>query len=167
MTAARPDPEHPRPRGDAAVFERAFAGAPDLAHLSPAARRVLAMSAALFHQRGAAATSVRDITSACGLSPGALYKHFASKDDVLYELVRHGHERLERRIDAALAGAPDDAVRRTTAFVHAYVAGHLAQPELAQVVRREYLHLSAARHREIVRRRRALRGRLAALLRAG
>jgi AcrR family transcriptional regulator len=154
-------------RADADVFARAFADEPDLSELSFAARRVLAHSAALFYRHGAAATSVRDITRACGLTPGALYSHFASKDDVLYVLVRHGHERLERRLETALAGVGRDPVRRTAAFVHAYVMGHLVQPELAQMVRREYLHLSPARHDEIVQRRRALRARLAELLRAG
>jgi AcrR family transcriptional regulator len=156
------------PRGDAAVFERAFATAPDLDGLSAAARRVLAMSAALFYRQGAAGTSIRDITKACGLSPGALYNHFASKDDVLYRLVEHGHERLERRIAAALADVdPTDPAARTAAFVHAYVMGHLVHPELAQVVRREYLHLSPARYRRVVTRRRRLRRRLTELLRAG
>lgn len=150
------------------TFARAFDGDPDLAHLSSAARRILAVSAALFQERGAAATSVRDITRACGLTPGALYNHFASRDDVLYELVRHGHARLERRVQRALAEVGStDPVERFAAFVGAYVTGHLVQPDLAQVVRREYLHLSPPRRAEIVQRRRAMRARLARLLREG
>ena len=97
---------------------------------------------------GAVATSVRDITGACGLSPGALYRHFASKDDMLYALVRHGHARLEQRVGH---GAGRAAGRRRRGRAHAapsssaYVLGHLVSPELAQVVRREYLHLSERR----------------------
>jgi AcrR family transcriptional regulator len=154
-------------RGDPAIFEREFADAADLAHLSYAARRVLAMSAALFYRQGAAGTSIRDITTACGLSPGALYNHFASKDDLLYELVRHGHRALENRIGAGLRDGPDEPVARTAAFVRAYVMGHLVHPELAQVVRREYLHLSAERYAAIVRDRRQLRAQLSRLLRQG
>jgi hypothetical protein len=45
--------------------------------------------------------------------------------------------------------------------------GHLAHPELAQVVRREYLHLSRARYEDIVRRRRMLRLELTELLEVG
>jgi AcrR family transcriptional regulator len=149
------------------VFESAFATAPDLAHLTYAARRVLTMSASLFYRQGAAGTSIRDITRACGLSPGALYNHFASKDDLLYVLVRHGHDALEQRIATSVATADDDAVGRTAAFVRAYVMGHLVHPELAQLVRREYLHLSPARYEEIVHRRRGLRERLSELLREG
>lgn len=155
------------PRGDPRVFERAFADAPDLAQLTYAARRVLATSASLFFRNGAAATSIRDITRACGLSPGALYKHFASKDDLLYVLVQHGHASLERRIADALDDAADAPLPQTSAFVRAYVMGHLVNPELAQVVRREYLHLSEDRYAGIVRRRRQLRQRLSDLLRRG
>src|SRR5579875_1022307 len=92
-----------RVRGAPEVFEREFAAAPDLDDLSYSARRVLAMSATLFYRNGAAATSIRDITRACGLTPGALYNHFASKDDVLFRLVQHGHDALERRIADGLA----------------------------------------------------------------
>jgi TetR/AcrR family transcriptional regulator, cholesterol catabolism regulator len=154
-------------RGVSRVLEQAFADAPDLAGLSAPARRVLAMSAALFYRQGAAGTSIRDITRACGLSPGALYNHFASKDDVLYAVVQHGHQALERRIAAALTESADDPVARTSAFVRAYVMGHLVHPELAQVVRREYLHLSPERYDKIVRRRRRLRQRLRGLLADG
>jgi len=150
------------------TFAAAFDGDEDLAHLTPGARRVLAVAAALFFERGAAATSVRDITRACGLSPGALYNHFASRDDVLFELVRHGHARLERRVDAALAAADgQDPVIRFAAFVAAYVTGHLRHPELAQVVRREYLHLDPARRDAVVARRRRMRGLVTRLLRDG
>jgi TetR/AcrR family transcriptional regulator, cholesterol catabolism regulator len=154
-------------RGDPSVFDRAFADAPDLAHLSYAARRVLAMSASLFYRHGAAGTSIRDITRACGVTPGAFYNHYASKDDVLHVLVGHGHDALEQRIARALAAADDDPVARTAAFVRAYVMGHLVHPELAQLVRREYLHLSPDRYHETVRRRRVLRQRLSELLRDG
>jgi AcrR family transcriptional regulator len=144
-----------------------FADAPDLAHLTWAARRMLATAAALFYRQGAAATSIRDITKACGLSPGALYKHFAGKDDVLDVLVVHGHVALEGRIAASLDGLAEEPTVRTKAFVHAYVMGHLEHPELAQVIRREYLHLPEPQYQAIVQRRRQLRDSLSALLRTG
>ncbi len=139
------------------VFHAAFSDQPDLEALSAAALRVLASSAALFYQHGAANTSVRDLTKACGLSPGALYNHFPSRDELLFTIVRHGHDRMQRRIDAALALAANDPVARLRAYVGAYVTGHVDQPELAQLVRHEYLNLSPARYADIVARRRAMR----------
>ena len=107
---------------------------------------------------------MRDITGRCGLSPGALYRHFASKDDLLQAVVSLGHERMESRIASALGAASPRPVPRLAAFVRAYVTGHVTQPELAQLVRREYLHLSPARRDAVVRRRRALRAQLAGLI---
>lgn len=152
---------------EAASFSRIFADAPDLSAHTAAARRVLAMSAALFYRRGAVATSIRDITAACGLTSGALYRHFASKDDVLNAIVEHGQQAIETRIATHLELAGPDPSARTAAFVRAYVVSHLAEPLLAQVIRREYVHLSDARYRAIVRRRRALRDQLIEFVRHG
>lgn len=48
--------------------------------LSPAARRIMEADDVVFGQ-GATATTVREITSACEPTPGALYNHFCSKDN--------------------------------------------------------------------------------------
>jgi AcrR family transcriptional regulator len=149
------------------IFLRSFEDQPDLDGVSPAARRVLATSASLFYARGAVETSVRDLTRACGLTPGALYNHFASKDELLYTLIRHGHDRMSRRIDTAVQAVSADPIEGFRAFVHAYVSGHVEQPEFAQMVRREYLHLSPERYSEIVEARRGIRRQLSALLTAG
>lgn len=151
----------------ATIFVKAFADQPDLAALSPAAHRVLASSAALFFRQGAAHVSVRELTKACGLSPGALYNHFPSKDELLFTIVRHGHDRMERRIGAALAAAGESPEAGLRAFVAAYVTGHVEQPELAQLVRHEYLHLSPEHYAEIVAMRRAMRRTLTEFLRTG
>lgn len=165
---------YPEPPGDVNVLDRdtamffaAFSEQPDLADLTDAALRVLATAAALFYRHGAASTSVRDVTQACGLTPGALYNHFASKDDLLYTLVRHGHESMLRRLDLELAAAASPPAAQFVAFVRAYVTGHLAFPELALVVRRDYLHLSEQRRDTIVAERREIRRRLSAILLAG
>lgn len=150
-----------------AMFRASFAGQPDLADLTPAACNVLATAAAVFFERGAVDASVRDLTRAAGLSPGALYNHFASKDELLDRIVRHGHLRMRRRVERALAGCSDQPAERLDAFVHAYVAGHLASPELAQVVRREYLHLSPERYRAVVAERRRFRRLLETILSDG
>lgn len=152
---------------DTAEFLDGFVDQPDLAHLGGAARRVLATAAALFYERGAAGTSVRDVTTACRLSPGALYNHFSSKDDLLYTLVQHGLARMRRRLDEALAECSDDPSEQFSAFVRAYVVGHLVGPKLAQVTRREYLHLSTERCLEVTVERRRFRQQLTEILRTG
>jgi len=156
----------PDVRSDAAWFWWVFLETDDLAELTPAARRMLAVAAALFLRRGAVATSVRDVARATGVSVGALYNHFASKEDVLFRLVRFGNDRLVRSLDAAIpdSGGPR---ARLAAFVTTWVTGHLGHQSLAQLVRREYIHLTGDRLAQVVRQRRAVRDRLVAIVRAG
>ena len=56
--------------------------------------QILATAAELFAARGFHGVSVGDIGAACGVSGPALYKHFASKDAVLAEMLVEISERL-------------------------------------------------------------------------
>ena len=80
--------------------------------------QILATAAGLFAARGFHGVSVVDIGAACGISGPALYKHFASKDAVLAEMLVSISERLladgTRRV--AEAGAPAAAVRALVDF---------------------------------------------------
>lgn len=163
-TIARDDPELVLFE---AHFRRVFDAEPDFAGLSDAARRILAIAAVLFYRHGSAATSIRELARECRLSPGALYNHFASRDEMLYVLVEAGHRQVERALAAALAAADDTPTDRLRCFVRAYTERHLYLPAYAQLVHREYVHLSAPRREEIVDRRRAIREQLVEILRAG
>jgi AcrR family transcriptional regulator len=55
---------------------------------------ILATAAELFAARGFHGVSVADIGAACGISGPALYKHFASKDAVLAEMLVSISEQL-------------------------------------------------------------------------
>jgi len=63
-------------------------------------RRILAESAELFARAGFAATSVDQIATAAGVTKGALYHHFASKEDILRVLYEEYFQaRIERCTD--------------------------------------------------------------------
>jgi TetR/AcrR family transcriptional regulator, cholesterol catabolism regulator len=121
----------------------------------------------LFYARGAAATTVRDITSACGLTPGALYNHFASKDQLLYILVRDVHLRVDDELAAALAQAGDRPACQLAAAVRLLVAQAAGQRKESRVANREYTALTARGREEITAIRRRLRDRLTDILEAG
>ena len=55
--------------------------------IAPRREQILATAAELFAARGFHGVSVADIGAACGISGPALYKHFASKDAVLAEML--------------------------------------------------------------------------------
>jgi AcrR family transcriptional regulator len=102
--------------------------------------QLLATAAELFARRGFHGVSVGDIGAACGVSGPALYKHFASKDAVLAEmLVRISEELLEvGRERVAAAGAGPAAV---TALVDWHVDFALRQQSLIVVQERDWSSL--------------------------
>jgi AcrR family transcriptional regulator len=135
--------------------------------LSGPALRLLKAADALFYSQGAPATTVREITNACGLTPGAMYNHFTSKDELLYVLVQYRHARLEEDVAAALAPLDGDPVAGLTAIVKVYVRMHLAGKQSAQVANREYRHLSGPQLDEVLAIRRRLRQRTVDVLKEG
>jgi TetR/AcrR family transcriptional regulator, cholesterol catabolism regulator len=129
--------------------------------------RIAAAAIELFFTRGSAATTVRDITAACGLTPGALYNHFASKDQLLYVLVRDVHLQTDEQFAAVVAGAGDNPGSQLAAGVRYLVGQSASRRQQSRVANREFSTLSADRRHEIVAIRRRMRGRLTAVVEAG
>jgi AcrR family transcriptional regulator len=134
---------------------------------SPLQQRLAGAAVELFYRQGALATSVRQITEACGLTPGALYNHFESKEQLLYVLVRDIHLRQESMLAAAQAAVAGDPVAELSAIVEVYVARHSDHRETARVANREYSLLSGEWYEEVVGIRRRLRDRVVDVLLAG
>lgn len=70
-------------------------------HRSETRRRVLDAAFAVFSEGGIAAGSLNEVADRAGLTKGAIYSSFASKDDLVLALME---EHAAGRIDAALAG---------------------------------------------------------------
>jgi AcrR family transcriptional regulator len=87
----------------------------------PAKREILRSALKLFSARGLAATSIRDISEESGYTNPALYKHFASKDELALYLFEACHARVWARCNAALASG-----REFDAQLDAFVASWLA-----------------------------------------
>jgi AcrR family transcriptional regulator len=75
--------------------------------------QILDTAAALFAERGFHGVSVAELGAACGISGPALYKHFASKDAMLAEMLVEISEELLRvgRERSAAASDPEAALR--------------------------------------------------------
>jgi AcrR family transcriptional regulator len=121
----------------------------------------------LFYANGSSATTVREITAACGLTPGALYNHFSSKDHLLYVLVRDVHLLVNAQLARALEAAPPDAASQLAALV-AFLVSHTAgAKKRSRVANRELTRLSGAYRDEVTALRRQIRDRFAGILQAG
>ena len=120
-----------------------------------------------FAERGYPVVTVRDIMKACGLTQGALYNHFKSKDELLHDIIASTQGELERLCQQAVAGAGDDPRAKLAAFVRVYVVRHCRLRVEALVANREISWLGAERVADIRRSRRAIRDILVTVLRQG
>src|SRR5215207_2778593 len=71
----------------------------------PAKREILRAALKLFSERGLVATSIRDIADESGYTNPALYKHFASKEELALHLFETCHARVWTDCAAALSSA--------------------------------------------------------------
>lgn len=78
---------------------------------------ILGEAARLFRERGYQGTTVRDIAAAVGIQPGSLFHHFASKEQLLVEMLREAS--LSLCIGAESAVDPEAPLpERLGALVH-------------------------------------------------
>jgi AcrR family transcriptional regulator len=93
-------------------------------HIQPEnARLILLAAVAAFARHGYHATTTREIAGALHLSPAAVYSHFPTKADLLFEASLRGNEEILRQLKEAV-GQVDDATERITAIVRVSVLWH-------------------------------------------
>jgi AcrR family transcriptional regulator len=116
--------------------------------------RLLAAAVSAFAERGYHATTTRDIAAAAGMSPAALYVHHASKEELLYEIARRGHE----EVLAALAScaAEGDPAGQLRATVYAFAEFHVRSHTSARVINYELAALTPEHYAEIHAARREI-----------
>ena len=116
---------------------------------SPDARTRLARAALeAFAQRGFHGTTTRDISTAAGMSPAALYVHHRSKEELLFELAHVGHLRVLELVRASVAQS-DDPVTQLGDLVEDFVRDHAVVHTGARVINYELAALSEA-HRAAI-----------------
>lgn len=71
----------------------------------PARQAILRAAMKLFSERGLDGTSIRDIAQESGYTNPALYKHFASKQELALHLFETCHQRIWSSCSAALGSA--------------------------------------------------------------
>ena len=98
------------------------------------ARRILEHAAQLFGTRGVHGTSMREIATATGIRAPSIYEHFASKEDLVAELMRIGRDVTIETYDAALRGVPGDPLERLDASVDVLVTIHTTHPMLMRIL---------------------------------
>ena len=129
--------------------------------------RIHAAGLELFDERGYTGTSVRDLAEHCGLTPGALYNHYASKDDLLFAIVDRVHDLADDVLAGALREADGGAEAKLEAMASAFTLFHIERPAATRVANRDYVYLPAGERESVIRRRRRVRALFADTLRQG
>jgi len=104
---------------------------------SPTRRdEILAVAAKVFASRGIAASTVRDIADEAGILSGSLYHHFASKDQMVVEVLLPVIEEQQARYIEA-SKQIDDPVELVRRFIHIGVDGVARSPHTARIMHNE------------------------------
>lgn len=127
------------------------------AHDNPTVVRLFEAAADAFADKGFHATTTRDIASRAGLSPAGVYVHFTSKEDLLFQLSRVGHEEARDALAAAAAEAdsPTDALQEV---ISTFARWHAQKYQVARIVQYEFRHLAPEHQREVLTLRREIDG---------
>ena len=92
-------------------------------------QRIEQAATQLFVDRGITETSVRDITRAVGISEGALYRHFESKDDLVWQTFEQGYTSFARELES-LAGREGTCRQKVAAMIRGFCRAHDNNPTL-------------------------------------
>lgn len=85
--------------------------------------RILEKSGALFNTQGYKATSLSEITDATGLTKGAIYRHFKSKEDLEKKALYYLSSRLYEKLRTAIKAQPTAGkkLHAMFAFFNSYI----------------------------------------------
>lgn len=128
--------------------------------------RLVAAAVEAFAARGFHGTTTRDIASAAGMSPAALYVHHRSKEDLLYLISRSGHEATLQLVEEGVAGSPDP-VEQLVAVVRAFTIHHARGHTRARIVNYDLAALSPEHLEEIAGIRREIEGQVRRVVESG
>ncbi|WP_423835578.1 TetR/AcrR family transcriptional regulator [Streptomyces tubbatahanensis] len=133
---------------------------------APVPQRLMEAATRLFAQQGYDRTSVQEIVEAAGVTKGALYHYFGSKDDLLHEIYSRLLRLQQERLDL-LAGrqAPvEDRLRQVAADVVVTTIDNLDD---AMIFFRSMHQLSPEKQKQVRAERRRYHERFRALIEEG
>ncbi len=128
--------------------------------------RLLAAAAEAFAERGFHGTTTRDIAAAAGMSPAAVYVHYKSKEQLLHQLSKIGHQRIIEAI-GDVDDPADSPAARLAAAMGAFARHHASAHTSVRVVNYELDALTEEHRAEIGTLRREITRRIRAIVDAG
>jgi AcrR family transcriptional regulator len=106
----------------------------------------------LFFKKGYFATSISDIAGGSGIQKASIYYHYASKEDLLFHILKSTMDDLTTALKHRLA-AVHGIEKRMRAAVRSHVCFHLERQKENFIANAELRGLTAAHYRSIVNKR--------------
>jgi len=127
---------------------------------------IVKAAAALFHEKGYKAASMRDLAERVGVEAASLYNHIRSKTELLHDICFNVATRyMEHMNDVELSGKP--AIQKIETLLRFHIREMLDNHEEVTVSDREWKHLSEPYLSNYHNQRRSYRKRFAALIEDG
>lgn len=120
-----------------------------------ARERLVAAAIESFAEKGYAGTTTRDIAAGAGMSPAAVYVHHRSKEELLFDISRDGHQSALDIIRKA-AEAHDEPIARIEAMVGEFSRWHAISSRVGRIVQYEFRALTPEHRTEIAGYRRQI-----------
>jgi len=95
---------------------------PDLAPLTPGARRVLDAASDLFYARGIHVVGVDAVAAAAGVTKKTIYDRFGSKEQLVVSYLQHRDARWREHLETRLTRTPEPGIDRVLAVFDAAVS---------------------------------------------
>jgi AcrR family transcriptional regulator len=121
-------------------------------HEAGAAERIRSAGITLFKARGYHGTSVRALAHAVGIEPASVYHHYASKQDILYDIFGRTMDDLLNGLARALSGRASHE-KRLRAAIRFHVLFHVDRQDEAFISHSELRSLIPANLQRITLKR--------------
>src|SRR5664280_3463583 len=112
-------------------------------------QRLIEAAVDAFADKGFHAASTRDIAARAQMSPAGVYVHFASKQDLLFQLCRRGHV-LALEVVASARKSAVTPPAQLVAIVSSFARWHAEQYRTARIVQYEFPQLTPEHRAEVM-----------------
>jgi AcrR family transcriptional regulator len=127
---------------------------------------ILQEAAHLFREKGYLASNLRELAKRSGIQGGSIYHHFASKQEILFQLMDHTMSDMIDKLSAKLADAacPLERLRRT---IHFHINYHITGPDQTYITDDELRNLEPDNYLRVVAKRDRYQRLIEEVFRAG
>jgi AcrR family transcriptional regulator len=137
------------------------------AHPEHTSRRMEEAAVELFFREGYPKTTIREITSALGLTPGAFYNHFRAKEELLYAIVSRTHEGIEAALAEGLAAGGSRPTGQLYGVARALTRFYAHHPMEALISKQDWSRLPQHQQATVLASERRIRAAVEKILADG